>query len=240
MKTESVLRSGLRRSLAGICAGAALALLSACGSAPVVPKDPPLPPLASTAQADQQLAAVARDRAAIEARFAERERVCYTKFFVNRCLDEARELHRSSLAAQRLLEVQAEHFKRKAVVDERDRQMAIAEKKYQEDEARLAAQPPKPAPVVAPEAAPRAPTAPARTAERNARLQAVQQQDARDTEKRAQNVRDYEARKANAEESQRRIAKRKADKAARDAKEAADKAKAAQGAAPAQAKPPGG
>jgi colicin import membrane protein len=238
MKSEPVPRLALAKAGAG-AALALLSLLSACGSAPVVPKDPALPPLASTAQADRQLAAVARDRAAIEARFAERQRVCYAKFFVNRCLDEAKEQHRSALAAQRLLEVQAERFKRQAVVDERDRQLAIAEKKYQEDEARLAAQPPKPAPTVAPEAAPRAPTAPARTAERNARLQTAQQQETRDVEKRAQNVRDYEARKANADEAQRRIAKRKADKAAKDAKEAADKAKAAQGAASAQGKQPG-
>jgi colicin import membrane protein len=226
----------VRRLLAGVGAGAALALLSACGSAPVVPKDPPLPPVTSTAQADQQLAAVARERAAIEAGFAERERICYTKFFVNRCLDEAKEQHRTALVAQRAIEVQANHFKRQAVVDERDRQLAIAEKKYQEDEARMATQPPKAAPVVAPEVAPRAPTAPTRVAERNARLQAAQQQDARDADKRAQNVRDYEARKANAQEAQQRVAKRKADKAAKDAKDAADKAKAkaAQGAAPAQ------
>jgi hypothetical protein len=187
----------------------------------------------SVAQADQQLAEVARERAAIEARFAEREKVCYSKFFVNRCLDDARERHRSALAAQRAIEIQANRFKRQAVVDERDRQMAAAEKRYQEDEARLAAQPPKPAPEVKPEPPARAPTAPARIAERNARLKAAQQQEAKDADKRAQSVRDFEARKTESEERQRRVAERRAEKAAKEAKEAADKAKAGQGNAPA-------
>jgi hypothetical protein len=223
--------SVLRRALAGVAAGAALALLSACGSPPVVPKEPVLPPIVSVAQADQQLAAVARERAAIEARFAERERVCYGKFFVNNCLDEAKERHRSALAAQRALEVQAERYKRQAVVDERDRQMAEAEKRYQEAEARMAAQPPKAPPVVKPEPPARTPSAPGRIAERDARLKAQQQQDAADAGKRAENVRDYEARKADSLERQQRVAQRKADKAAKDAKdaqEAAAKAKAAQ------------
>lgn len=239
MKPEPVLRHAVRalpRGAGAVLACAVLALLAACGSAPVVPQDPPVPPVASVVQADQQLAAVARERAAIEARFAERERVCYAKFFVNRCLDEAKERHRNALAAQRAIEIQAERFKRQAVVDERDRQMALAEKRYQEEEARLAAQPPKPAPEVKPEPPARAPQAPARIAERNARLKAVQQQEARDADKRAQNVRDYEARKADAQERQQRVAQRKAEKAAKEAKEAADKAKA-QGSAPVQ--PPG-
>ena len=238
MNTEFALRHATHRTVRtarAMAAGAVLVLLAGlagCGSAPVVPKDPPIPPVTSTAQADQQLAAVARERAAIEARFTERERVCYAKFFVNRCLDEARERHRTALAAQRAIEIQAERFKRQARVDERDRQMAIAEKRYQEEEARMAAEPPRPTPEVKPEPPARAPTAPARIAERNARLKAAEQQDAKDAGKRAQNVRDYEARKAESEERQRVVAKRKADKAAKAAKEAADKAKAAQGAAP--------
>lgn len=224
-----------KSAFAALGALALACALSGCGSAPVVPKEPALPALTSNAQAAQQLAAVARARARIEADFAERERVCYARFFVNRCLDEAKEQHRVALAEQRSLEVQAERYQRQAIADERDRQMAIAEKKYQEDEARLAAQAPKPAPVVTPLPPARTPVAPARIAERNARLQTQQQQDAKDTAQRAQNVRDYEARKANAEEGKQRVAKRKADKAAKDAKDAADKARAAQAPAPAPA-----
>jgi colicin import membrane protein len=228
MKNESV----VRRVLASVCAATALLVLAACGSAPVVAKDPPLPPISSTAQADAQLVAVARERASIEANFLERQRVCYARFFVNRCLDEAKEHHRTALAAQRALEVQADRYKRQAAVDERDRQMAQAEQRYQENEAKIAAQPPKAPPTVKPEPPPRTPTAPGRIAQRDARLKAEQQQEAADAGKRAQNVRDLEARKADSAERQRNVAKRKADKAAKDAKEAADKAKAAQAGAP--------
>jgi hypothetical protein len=198
------------------------ALLPACASQEPVAREVPPPPVTSVAQADQQLAAVARERAAIEARFAERERVCYDKFFVNRCLDEAKERRRTALAAQRAIEVQAERFKRQAIADERDRNVAEAERRFEEQEARLSTEPPKPAPTPTPVPPPRKPIAPGRIAERDARLRAAQQQDAADAGKRAQSVRDYEARKAESEERQRKVAQRKADKAAKAAREAKD------------------
>jgi hypothetical protein len=213
-------------------------LLAACGTNRPAPRAAPPPPVTSVAQADQQLAAVARERAGIEARFAERERVCYDKFFVNRCLDEAKERRRSALAAQRAIEVQAERFKRQAVVDERDRKLAKAEKKYREEEAAMAAQPPQPSREVQEAPAPRAPTVPGRVAERNAKLKAAQAKEAADAQKRAQNVRDFERRKAEVEERQRDVARRKAERAAKLAKkaeeEAARAAKAANPAPPAQ------
>ncbi|NIA57889.1 hypothetical protein HAV22_30110 [Massilia sp. TW-1] len=213
-------------------AGAALlaaALLAACAGPDVAPREVPPPPVTSVAQADQQLAAVARERAAIEARFAERERVCYDKFFVNNCLDEAKERRRNGLAAQRAIEVQAERFKRQAVVEERDRNLAEADRRFKEQEAKLATEPPKPAPEPAPAPPPRKPTVADRKAQRDARLRAEQQQEAADAGKRAQNVRDYEARKAESAERQRKVAERKAEKAAKAAKEAkaAEDAKAA-------------
>jgi hypothetical protein len=204
-------------------AGAALlaaALLAACAGPDVAPREVPPPPVTSVAQADQQLAAVARERAAIEARFAERERVCYDKFFVNKCLDEAKERRRNALAAQRAIEVQAERFKRQAVVEERDRNLAEADRRFKEQEAKLAAEPPKPAPEPAPAPPPRKPTVADRTAQRDARLRAERQQEAADAGKRAQNVRDYEARKAESAERQRKVAERKAEKAAKAAKDA--------------------
>jgi hypothetical protein len=205
------------RALAGALTAT---LLAACASQDVVPREVPPPPVTSVAQADQQLAAVALERKAIEARFAEREHVCYDKFFVNNCLDEAKERRRSALAAQRAIEVQAERFKRQAIVEERDRNLAEAERRFKEQEARLAAEPPRPAPEPMPVPPPRKPTAPQRVAERDARLRAQQQQEAANAGKREQNVRDYEARKAQSEERQRKVAERKAEKAAKAAKEA--------------------
>ena len=200
-----------------VLAVALAGLLAACAGIDPAPREVAAPPVTSVAQADQQLAAVARERAAIEARFAERERVCYDKFFVNNCLDEAKERRRSALAAQRAIEVQAEHFKRQAVVEERDRNLAEAERRFKEQEARMAAEPPKPAaePTPAPAPAPRKAVAPERMAERDARLRAQKQQEAANAGKRAQNVRDYEARKAESAERQRKVAERKAEKADR-------------------------
>ena len=222
--------AGYAQAALGVVAAALL--LAACGSAPKVRPEPGIAPTTSNAEAAAQLDSVARERAAIEARYADREAVCYTKFFVNRCLDEAKETRRGALVVQRAIEVQAARYQRQAIVDERDQQMAVADKHFQEQEARLAAEPPKPAPVVKPEPPAKAPSVPGRVAQRDKRAQDMQRQDAADAGKRAQNVHDYEARKAQAEEGQRRVAQRKAEKAAKDAKAAADKAKAAQEAAP--------
>jgi hypothetical protein len=225
MTTQPFLRSAFLAVLATL-------LLAACGTAPeAAPHDTPPPPVTSVAQADLQLAAVKSERAAIETRYVERERVCYTKFFVNNCLDAAKEQRRTALSAQRAIEVQANQFKRRAVVEDRDRQVAEAERRFQEQEAKLAAEPPKPTPTVKPEAAPRQSTVPQRKADLAQRLKADEQRDARDAASRAQKVKDFEARKAESVKSQKRVAERKAERAAKAAKDAEEaKAKAAQSA----------
>jgi hypothetical protein len=210
----------MRRVMTGAQGALLGLLLAACGANQTAPREVAPPPVTSVAQADAQLAAVARERTAIEVRFAERERVCYNKFFVTGCLDEAKERHRSALAAQRAIEVQAERFKRQAAVDERDRKLAEADKRYREEEGRLSAEPPKPEHVVEPAPAPRASTVPARVAERDARLKAAQAKEAAEAPKRAQNVRDYERRKAESLERQRDVERRKAERAAKAAKKA--------------------
>ncbi|MGJ7914157.1 hypothetical protein ACI48D_01570, partial [Massilia sp. LXY-6] len=224
----------LRHRAAAAAQGVLLcALLAACAGKRPAPQEAPPPPVTSVAQADQQLATVAHERAAIEARYAERERVCYDKFFVTRCLDEAKERRRSSLAAQRAIEVQANRFKRQAAVEERDRKLAEADQRYRQEEARLAAQPPQPTREVQPAPAPRAPTVPSRVAARDAHLKEIQAKEAADAPKRAKNVRDFERRKAESEERQREVARRKAERAAKLAKQAEEeKAKAAQTPAP--------
>jgi colicin import membrane protein len=235
MLADTFMRRGIRAAL--LCPLLAV-LLAACAGNRPAPREAPPPPVTSTAQADQQLASVARERAGIESRFAERERVCYDKFFVNRCLDEARERHRSALAAQRAIEVQAERFKRQAVVDERDRQLAEAEKRYREEEARFATEPPKPAREVQATPAPRTSTVQGRVAERDAALKASQAKEAAEAPQRARNVRDFERRKAESEERQRDVARKKAERAARAAKKAEEaKARAAQNPAPAPTQP---
>jgi hypothetical protein len=66
-----------------------LAFLTACGTAPQVSNVAPVVTVHSVDEANAHLATVAVERAAIESRFAAREQVCYEKFFVNHCLDDA-------------------------------------------------------------------------------------------------------------------------------------------------------
>jgi hypothetical protein len=223
------------KKLAAFSTGAAAlaaALLAGCASEPEAAPGPAPAPTTSVEQADQRVAAVARERAAIEARYVERERVCYQKFFVNHCLDQAKERRRTALASQRAIEIEAEHFKRQAKVDEREHAMAEADAQYRADEAQLAAQPP---------AAPRQPTdvpppKPAPVAERmarhNAKLKQEQEREQADADKRQANVREYEQRKRESEERQRKVAKRLADKKAKEAKTKGGAAGAGQQPAP--------
>ena len=229
------------KKLAAFSTGAAAlaaALLAGCASEPETALGPTLAPTTSVEQADQRVSAVARERTAIEARFVERERECYRKFFVNHCLDEAKERRRTALAAQRAIEIEAEHFKRKAKVDERDHAMAEADAQYRADEAQLAAQPPAP---------PRQPTEvpppkPAPVAERiarhNEKLKQEQEHEQADAGKREANVRAYEQRKRESEERQRKVAKRLADKKAKDAKAKGGAPAPGQQPAPAQQQTP--
>jgi hypothetical protein len=213
--------------LVALCA----VLLAGCASEPVVSAGPAPVPTTSVEQADQRLTAVARERAAIEARFADRERVCYQKFFVNHCLIDAKERRRSALAAQRSIEIEAEHFKRKAKVEERDRAMAEADAQFKAEEARIAAEPPPP-PRQPDETPPPKPKPFAdRIARHNAKVQQDQAREQAEAGKRAANVKAYEERKRESEERQRKVQERKAQKA----REAEEKGKS-----PAPTPPPEG
>ncbi|HWW69915.1 MAG TPA: hypothetical protein VN089_08245, partial [Duganella sp.] len=78
----------------------------------------------SVAEADATLARVAKERETVNAEYAASEAVCYDKFFVNNCLDKAKEKRRVELANLRALEVEAEHFKRADSVARRDADLA--------------------------------------------------------------------------------------------------------------------
>jgi colicin import membrane protein len=208
-------------------AGALLALaslLAACSTTqPAAPEVPP-PASTSTAQAQERLAAVAAERRAIETRYAEREVVCYDKFFVTRCLDEASEQQRVALLEQRAIEIEASRYLRQAKVDERDRALAVAEAAFQKEEAELAANPPAvKAPPSAALPAPRTTPAESR-AERTKRLQenAARTQSAQ--ARAAQNVAAAEARRVESIERQKQVARRVAEREAKAAKRAADDA----------------
>jgi len=211
-------------------AGAALvaALLAACATQRPASVSTAVPPTTSVAQANERLAAVAAERAAIEARHAERERVCYDKFFVNSCLDEARDRRRVALAAQRAIEVEAEHFKRKDAVDQRDKAIAEADAKFQAEEAATSAQPPVAPKTIGPVLPARPSSVPGRIAKRNARAAEEAASASANAATRAARAAAFEEKRKKSEERQRAVAQRKAeraaDKAAKEKAAAAEKA----------------
>jgi len=214
-------------------AGALLALaslLAACSTTEPAAPDVPPPASTSTAQAQERLTAVAAERRAIETRYAEREVVCYDKFFVNNCLDEAREQQRVALLEQRAIEIEASRYLRQAKVDERDRALAVAEAAFQKEEAELAA---NPRPVKAPPstAVPAPRTTPAESSAARAKREEENAARAQSAQARAaQNVAAAEARRVESIERQKQVARRVAEREAKAAKRAADEAakKAAQ------------
>lgn len=210
MNNHMLFRALRMATLAAVAAG-----LTAC-SLTLLPTTitPVVPASVSVEQANRKLAQVAVERAAIEATYAASERVCYTKFFVNNCLDAAKEKRRGELVLQAAIEDEAEYFKRKTAVDERDREVARAIKDYEEEQARAAAMPPPPPrPEVKPVTAPKA-TLASRNAKREAKAAARAAKEQAEAPKRAANVKEFEARKREAEQRQRDIAEKKAAKAA--------------------------
>jgi colicin import membrane protein len=197
------------------------AILGACGSAPQVAPAPAVPVTQSVAQADQRLAAVARERAAIEARYAEREHACYQRFLVNRCLSAAKDRRHVALAAQRAIEIEAARYKRQAAVDARDRDIATAENELKAEEARLSAEPPAPPPPrqVSQTPPPRPDPVASRIARHNEKLKQAEAREKADAGKRASRAAAFERRKRQSEERQKDVAKRLAEKAAKAAKE---------------------
>ena len=180
-----------------------------------------VPPSSSVQQADARLADVARQRGVVEAAFADSERACYTKFFVNNCIDKARETRRAALAPLRAIEVEASHFKRAHAVEQRDRALAEQAAKDAADAAQRAALPARPA---APAIRPAAGVTPAtRQAEHAAKVERQRVQDAADAGKRAANVAAFEKKQRDSAERQRKVAANRAAKEEQARKDAAAK-----------------
>ena len=193
------------------------AALAGCTMAQLPPNPTPLVQAStSVEQATRKLEQVAVARARIEAEYAASEQACYHKFFVTNCLDAAKEKRHTALVYQGAVEDEAQYYKRKANVDERDREVAKAIKDFEEDEARAAAQPPAPPrpEVKAVPAAPKASLA-SRNAKHEAKLAQHAAQEQADAPKRAAKAKAFEQRKLDAEKRQREVAERLAKKAAK-------------------------
>ena len=176
--------------------------------------------------AEHALVEAGQERTGIEARYAADERACYPKFFATACLDRAKERRRIGLARVRPVELEANSFKRRFRVVERDQ--ALVEERAREDaeapqrrkdqiehEARLANK-------AAIEAAGAKPgdagrernqdSAAKRISQHESKLKRLQMEDAANAKKRAENVAAYEKKVRDAELHRREVAARKADK----------------------------
>ncbi len=200
-----------------LIAGAALLSASALAQ--------PVAPLQTVEQADANLARVTQEREAAEREFSEQEAICYEKFFVNNCLDKAKEKRRTRLSELRSMEVDANHFKRKHAVEERDRELEVRARKDAETAAAHAANPPVPK-TVAPERTRPAPkqTPAERQAQHEARVREREAQDAAEAGARAKKVEQYQQKQVDSKARQEEIAQKKAERAAKRAKRAADAA----------------
>lgn len=191
----------------------------------------------SVAEADAALVKVANDRAVITDEFAASERECYTRFFVNNCLDKAKEKRRVALADVRVREVDAQHFKREESVARRDAELAERNRKDADEALLRAAQPPKP-PKEEREAAKPAsgPSLAEREAQHDAKLKRQEQEDAANAAKRAANVEAFERKQTESERRQKEVARKKAENEEK-ARQAAERAEADKKKAAAQQKP---
>ncbi|PHV24790.1 hypothetical protein CSQ93_27585 [Janthinobacterium sp. BJB426] len=226
--------------------GAALGLvlaLSACAHQGAAALDevgaPQVPATLSVDEADAKLKQVASERAAAENEFAARELECYDKFFVNNCLDTAKEKRRLILVRLRAVEAEANYFKRAESVRLRDIDLARTQESARLDAEQRAAALPKPVKVVAPEPAPPKPQGKSvaeREAEHAAKVAKQAAADAADAPRRAAREAQYAKKQADAVARQKRVAQRLAERQA-EAQAKAAKAAAAAASTPAVAVP---
>lgn len=209
-----------------ITAALLLALLAGCAGAPVTDPDPILAPSRTVAQANASIVDAAAEETRIEDEYYAQQLVCYKRFFVNNCLDAAKETRRRGLIVTTARDNEAQHFLRQHALDERDAEIAKNEKDFAEKEAKLAVMPPREPKAVAPTPPPK----PSTVAQRQARQAARERDDAAKTQaeagKRAASVADLAKRQADAAQRQKDVAQRKAERAADQAKKAAEKARA--------------
>ena len=209
----------------------ALALAGCASAPPVGPVLPAVPKVGSTAQADRVLAEVSQAKVAIEARYAEAERECYTRFFVNSCLDKAKEIRRAGLAFEQARQVDAEHFIRADRAARRDAELAQAAKEFAAEEARIAAEN---RPVAAPREVPPLPPPRSqrdRQAQRAAKVARQADDDRAAQARNAANVAATARRKAESAERQRKVTERVAEREAKNARAAEARAAAEKAAA---------
>lgn len=200
---------------------AAALFLTGCGTELLaIPAAAPVPSFTSVTEAEQALDQAKSDRTKLEAEFAQRERVCHERFFVNRCLDEAKERRRAGMGIVRAIEVEAERYKRETAANDHDRELARVEAQLAIEEASRAAEatPPR-APETDEPPKPSGKPLSQRLAEKAAREAALAKKDAASAARRAKAVADREARRAASERRQKAVEEKKRERAEKESKQ---------------------
>ena len=174
--------------------------------------------------ANQALAEAATERTAIAAQFADDERACYSKFFGTSCLENAKSRRRLALRLVHRVEVDANTFKRRQRVVERDNQL---EQRRAGEALKASSATPTPDAALSPtDAAVQNSTSPAADARgskmRNndkrpsgaprLRPKVAKTEPPGDAQKRAENVAAYNRKVAESEARQREVAEKKTQK----------------------------
>ena len=185
---------------------------------------PPIPQTHSVEQADARLAQVKKDREVVEAEFSANEQRCYEKFFVNACLDDAKEQRRLRLAELRAVEVEASYFKRRNAVEVRDRDLEDRAQKDAAEAAYNAAhpKPAKPDPASKPAPKPAAVSLEQRQAEHDAKERDRAAREVAEAPKRAARAAEFERKKAESEKRQAEVKAKVAEKEEKKKRRAAE------------------
>lgn len=168
--------------------------------------------IASESQASQALEAVLAERSEVQARFAQEESACYERFFVNRCIDDARERRRRALEPLDAIELEAERFQRLQRARARDLDVAERQRQAEEKAAQAAATEPRSPPVKSPSP----PPAPSSSPRKPPSVPTPEQERAAAAE-RAENEAAYARKVQASKERQDAVARRKAEKEQRRA-----------------------
>lgn len=200
--------------------GAALSAESMPAGAAAIVQRYPAQSITSVAVADAALADVTRERTEINNRLHAAELACRPVFFMTRCLDAAKERRHTALAMLRPIEIEANAFKRRERVVERDRLLEEKREKAERDalneqnsvKIRKSGAPPA-SPAGALDTT-RSTTVPASTAPHNVRTPHVAKPltPSIDAATEARNMASYDRKGAESAERQREIAAKKAEK----------------------------
>lgn len=96
------------------------------------------PAIDSVEHADQVIRGISRQRSSVAVQYAKDQQDCSSVFFMTRCLDDARERRREALSSLRGPEIEANAFKRRARVVERDQ--VLEEKRMKSEQEASTAQ----------------------------------------------------------------------------------------------------